>query len=451
LEACGFLINTEKSIGEGAKCIEYLGLLINSEKFSLSLLPKKISEIVRLCEKALDAGTISLRDIAKILGNFAWAVQAIPFAQAHFRVIQQLYIEHANRLGENLQSKIILSVGARQDLSWWKDNLAMVNGKAISASIPDLIIYSDASLSGWGAALNGASASGPWTSEDKSRHINELELLAALWALKSFTAGASNIAIQLMLDNRTAVAYVNKSGGTRSRNLCSIAARIAEWCEDRLLTVSAVYLPGALNILADRLSRMRPDVSDWMLDQSVFRQLQSIWDPQVDLFAANWNRQLELFASWQHQPEAMAVDAFSLNWSLFLGYAFPPFSLIQRCLNKIRKDRAEMVLIAPIWPAQPWYPVLLSLVCEPPRILPTCSGILSDPLGCPHPLVSSRTLSLAAWRLSGDDMRPRAFREEWSSFCWEQIVIPQQLHTRAPGTVGVLGVFTRVKIPCLLV
>lgn len=65
--------------------------------------------------------------------------------------------------------------------------------------------------------------------------------------------------------------------------------RIAEWCEDRLLTVSAVYLPGALNILADRLSRMRPDVSDWMLDQSVFRQLQTIWDPQVDLFAANWN------------------------------------------------------------------------------------------------------------------------------------------------------------------
>jgi hypothetical protein len=172
-----------------------------------------------------------------------------PFAQAHFRVIQQLYIEHANRLGENLQSKIILSVGARQDLSWWKHNLAMVIGKAISASIPDLIIYSDASLSGWVAALNGASASGPWTSEDKNRHINELELLAALWALKSFTAGASNIAVQLMLDNRRAVAYVNKSGWTSSKNVCSIAARIAIWCEDRLLTVSAVYLPGALIFL----------------------------------------------------------------------------------------------------------------------------------------------------------------------------------------------------------
>jgi hypothetical protein len=125
-------------------------------------------------------------------------------------------------------------------------------------------MYFDASLSGWGgAALNGASANGPWTSED-DRHKNELELLAALWALKSLTAGASNIAIQLMLDNRTAVAYVYKSGGTHSKNFCAIMARIARWCEDHLLTMSAVYLPGALNILADRLSRMRPNVSDWI-------------------------------------------------------------------------------------------------------------------------------------------------------------------------------------------
>lgn len=242
LEACGFLINAEKSIGEGARTIEYLGLLINSEELSLSLLPKKINEIVLLCERALKAESVSLRDIAGFLGNFAWTVQAIPFAQAQFRVIQWLYMEHANRLGKDLESKIILSVEARQDLSWWIENLARVNGKAISATTPDLVIYSDASLTGWGAALNGATAMGSWSSEDKVRQINELELLTALWALKSFTARASNIAIQLMLDNRTAVTYVNKSEGTHSENLCAIAAQIARWCEDRLLMVSAVYL-----------------------------------------------------------------------------------------------------------------------------------------------------------------------------------------------------------------
>ena len=64
-----------------------------------------------------------------------------------------------------------------------------------------------------------------------------------------------------------------------------------------------------------------------MLHRTVFRQLQAIWDPQVDKFAAKWNRQLDRFASWQHQPKAMAVDAFSLKCSLFLGYASPPIFL----------------------------------------------------------------------------------------------------------------------------
>jgi hypothetical protein len=44
----------------------------------------------------------------------------------------------------------------------------------------------------------------------------------------------------------------------------------------------------------------------------------------VDLFASAWNRQLDFFVSWKPQPEAMAVDAFSINWIILKGYAFPP-------------------------------------------------------------------------------------------------------------------------------
>ena len=451
LEACGFLVNFDKSIGKGTKIIEYLGLMVNSENLSLSLLSKKVEEIKKLCTEALRAHSVALRDIARILGNFAWAIQAIPFAQAHLRAIQHLYIEHANRRNEDLRSQIVLDEASRQDLEWWKDNLEMGSGKSIAVGNPDLTIYSDASLTGWGAALNGALARGPWKEEDRHRHINELELLAALFALQSFTARASNVTIQLMLDNRTAVAYVNKSGGTRSEKLRIIASEIVHWCEDRGITLSAVYLPGALNVLADRLSRMRLDASDWKLNPDLFRRLQSLWSPQVDLFASRWNRQLDQFVSWHHQPEAMAVDAFSLNWGLFLGYAFPPFGLIQRCLNKIRKDRAEMILVAPVWPAQPWYPVLMGLACEPPRIFQPSDGILLDPSGCPHPLMAHQSLTLAAWRLSGIATRPEAFRTRWSNFSWEQTVIPQQLHTKAPGTVGVLGVYAKIRIPCLLI
>lgn len=52
------------------------------------------------------------------------------------------------------------------------------NDRPMSATDPDITIFSDASLSGWGAVLNEVSSRGPWTLRDKNRHINELELLA---------------------------------------------------------------------------------------------------------------------------------------------------------------------------------------------------------------------------------------------------------------------------------
>ncbi len=82
LEKCGFLTNLEKSVGTPEQFIEYLGLIIDSKSLSLFLRPEKIVEIIDLCGKALERVSVSLREIAKILGNLAWAIKAIPFAQS---------------------------------------------------------------------------------------------------------------------------------------------------------------------------------------------------------------------------------------------------------------------------------------------------------------------------------------------------------------------------------
>ena len=47
-------------------------------------------------------------------------------------------------------------------------------------------------------------------------HINYLELLAAFLALKSFARQERSISILLWLDNVTAIAFLNKMGGTHS-------------------------------------------------------------------------------------------------------------------------------------------------------------------------------------------------------------------------------------------
>ncbi|KAI9565203.1 reverse transcriptase [Daphnia sinensis] len=313
LEALGFLINWEKSVATPSQTLEYLGVIIDSSVLSFALPLTKVSHIQKQCSGALSKELVSLREISSILGSLAWSILSVPFAQAHYRSLQKFFIEKSKQCDHNLALKCNLSYQARQDLMWWFSCLKEANGKVFSPLDPDLTIHSDASLSRWGACSNGVATGGPWSSE-LGCHINLLELKAAYNALKSFANFLNGICIRIFLDNHTAVCYLNKCGGTKSRQLSALAIEIAEWCETRNIQIQAVYIPGKLNVVADHESRVSNDSSDWMLSRSVFKKIRDTWPIRTDFFANAWNAQTTDFVSWKPQPGALAVDAFSCNW-----------------------------------------------------------------------------------------------------------------------------------------
>ena len=104
-----------------------------------------------------------------------------------------------------------------------------------------------------------------------------------------------------------------------------------------------------------------------MLERSVCHNLLQLLGPcSVDLFAACLNSQLKRYVSWRPDPFAIATDAFGMSWQEEVGVAFPPFALIGRCLQKVHQEGCTMVLVAPVWDTQPWYPVILDLLIEYP-------------------------------------------------------------------------------------
>ena len=58
--------------------------------------------------------------------------------------------------------------------------------------------------------------------------------------------------------------------------------------------------------------------------------------------------------SWYPEKQAFAVDAFTISWTNFSFYAFPPFAQIPKVLKKIIQDKAQEILLVPNWPTQPW-------------------------------------------------------------------------------------------------
>ncbi|KZS09154.1 Uncharacterized protein APZ42_026644 [Daphnia magna] len=202
---------------------------------------------------------------------------------------------------------------ARKDLEWWVNNLSKAQDKVFLPNTPDLEIYTDASLSGWGACCNEVITRGTWTLSDSRKHINELELLAALFALQVFAAVSKKISLRFFMDNSTAVAYIKHGGGSRSQALTEISTQLTTWCEDRSISLEVVHLADKLNSIADAESRAGMDSGNWKLDPLVFNRIQDLWPSAVDAFATPWNVQRPSFISWHPQPGAMAKNAFSVN------------------------------------------------------------------------------------------------------------------------------------------
>ena len=103
---------------------------------------------------------------------------------------------------------------SKVNLSWWISLDRKFLSTPIVLPVPSVTIESDVSNKGWGAVLNGQSRTGGiWSVQEQEHHINYLELLAAFLALQAFGKAWADIVV---LDNMTAVTYINQKGGTAS-------------------------------------------------------------------------------------------------------------------------------------------------------------------------------------------------------------------------------------------
>jgi hypothetical protein len=203
-------------------------------------------------------------------------------------------------------------------------------------------------------------------------------------------------------------------GGIKSQKMNKLSLDMWLWCMNRNVWISADHIPGENNI-ADKFSREFNDSVEWKLEVGIFERISYVFGiPELDLFASRLNKQLKLYCSWKPDPDAKFINAFSFQWTGYY-YAFPPFSLISRTLQKVRADQAECLMVVPLWPTQCWYPMLMELLIQTPLILPR--EILSLPHSREkHPL--HKKLTLVACRLSGKIWKCERYREKLQISSW---------------------------------
>ena len=105
-----------------------------------------------------------------------------------------------------------------------------------------------------------------------------------------------------------------------------------------------------------------------------------IWGAHtIDRFATMNTTQLPKYNSRFLDPFSSGIDALAQqDWDMNNNFINAPFRLIPKILSIIKLYKADATIIAPHWPAQPWFQTLRSLSVAHPIPLPkSISAILS--------------------------------------------------------------------------
>lgn len=284
-------------------------------------------------------------------------------------------------------------------LRWWLNPRMVGAGVPFHPPQPTLTLVTDASALGWGAHLGGLSMQGIWNESELLLHINIRELRAIHLACQAFLPHLRGHCVAVLTDNTTAMFYLNKQGGAQSLPLCQEALLLWDFCLAHSINLQASYLPGVQNVLADSLSRrflihewsIRPDIIPFSIPGGL---------PELTCSLCGPTGSAQLSVSSRVTVRARERTPCRSRGQAQLLYAFPPFPLVHKVLLKVRRDKADVILVAPAWPCQCWYPVLLDLSIQTPLHFPPSSDLISQNHShLLHPDLQS--LHLTAWSIRG--------------------------------------------------
>ena len=325
-----------------------------------------------------------------LIGLLTATEKQVHLGRLHMRPIQW-HLKNNWRVPESLEKVIPVPKSLHPHLRWWLEESNVLLGQPLHPLKHALQIFTDASNEGWGAHLDDHTARGTWSLPESKLHINHLELKAVFLALKEFRTLVFNKTVLVATDNTTVVAYINKEGGggMKSGSLCALLWRILSWCTRQQVTLRARHIPGQLNVIADKLSRLGQTIqTEWSLHPAVFQAVCSRW----------------------HQPQ---VDLFATRFKDLDPYAFPPAAILGKVVEKLQDYPCNrIILIAPGWPNMPWFWDLVAMSSQIPPCLPSIPNLVSQPFNqVLHRNLSN--LNLHAWLLEPQQSRSKASLRQW--------------------------------------
>ena len=252
LRKLGFAINYGKVEGPTQRLV-FLGIVLDTVQMTLELPDDKMHEFRLQLINIRNKSKVCKRQLQSLLGKLNWATQVIIGGRTFLRKIIDAITAlkapwHRTRITRDL----------RQDIDWWLNFMHVFNGRMpMMDNRPITPVYIDACSVAAGAYHNGDMVYTPWASWPGSEdlHINHKEALTLETAVCHWAPRWTNKKIHVFCDNQCAVSVINK-GRSKDPFVMQSLRRIFWWSALFNFHISASYVPGQYNNLADAISRL---------------------------------------------------------------------------------------------------------------------------------------------------------------------------------------------------
>lgn len=241
--------------------LEFLGIILDSNLMQARLPQNKLDRIIAFICSILRKKSCTKRELLQLLGHFNFASRVILPGRSFVS-----YLISLSTTVSELHHYVHLTKECKEDLWMWQRFLSQWNGLSLFHELQltnsaDIELYTDAaSTVGHGGYFQGYWFCETWPldlpiGQDENsmafRELYPIVVSAILWGAQWTTKR-----ILFHCDNQATVAIINK-GRSRSTVLMRLMRRLT-WCSAKHnFVVYAQFVPSAMNLISDALSRQQ--------------------------------------------------------------------------------------------------------------------------------------------------------------------------------------------------
>ena len=252
----GLLASPEKDVPPCHQML-CLGIWIDTLDMTLSVPAFRVSELQQELQKWLCKTSFSRPELQQLLGKLSFVSACVRPGRAFMcRLLNALRSCHSRPKSASFP----VTDELHSDIDWWLFFLSHFNGVSV---IPSDVVISNPELFATDACLTGCGAVcfGEYFHREfpefilaKGLHINALELLTVVIAIKLWSLKLAGLSVELLSDNTTCVAVINSQYST---NVFMQRCLRELWLQLALFNIQLVVrsVRGSDNWLADSLSR----------------------------------------------------------------------------------------------------------------------------------------------------------------------------------------------------